>query len=83
MTHTTMYHPESGGIWDCPDDVVEEFKAKGWVDAEDSSPPKYDPADHSVKEVLAYIEEHPDDADRVLEAEAAGKNRTSITGTGE
>jgi hypothetical protein len=79
-THTTLYYPETGGIWDCPNDCVDDFKLKGWIDAEDTSSPKYDPSEHSVKDVLAYIEEHPTDAERVLEAEAAGKARTSITG---
>jgi hypothetical protein len=38
----------------------------------------YDPGDHTVAEVLAYLEAHPDQAEAVLEAEAAGKARTTL-----
>jgi hypothetical protein len=38
----------------------------------------YDPADHTVDEVLAYAAEHPDEVDAILEAELVGKNRSGI-----
>ena len=38
----------------------------------------FDPGDHTVAEVEAYLDEHPDEIDRVLEAERAGKNRTTL-----
>lgn len=38
----------------------------------------FDPNDHKVDEVKAYVNEHPDDAARVLEAEKAGQNRTTL-----
>lgn len=41
----------------------------------------YDPAGHSVDEVLTYVDEASyEEAERVLDAEAAGKNRVTITG---
>jgi hypothetical protein len=40
----------------------------------------YDPADHTVAEVQAYLEAHPDEADAVLALEAEGKNRASLVG---
>lgn len=40
----------------------------------------FDPSAHTVDEVNAYLADHPDDTDRVLEAERAGKNRTGVTG---
>lgn len=43
-----------------------------------AEPDPYNPADHTVAEVIAHIEEHPDDAGAVLAAERAGKNRKSI-----
>lgn len=40
----------------------------------------YDPGEHTVAEVGDYIAAHPDEEAAVLAAEAAGKNRTSLTG---
>lgn len=45
-----------------------------------SSPAPFDPADHTVAEVLEYLAAHPDDAERVVELERADRNRTGITG---
>jgi hypothetical protein len=41
---------------------------------------EFDPDEHTVAEVEDYMAEHPDDADRVLDAERAGKNRVTLTG---
>ena len=38
----------------------------------------YDPDDHTVNEVLDYVDDHPDEVDAVLAAERAGKNRTTL-----
>lgn len=38
----------------------------------------FDPAEHTIPEVLEHIEEHPEDADAVLKAEEAGKDRTTL-----
>lgn len=38
----------------------------------------FDPADHSVKKVIAYVDEHPEEAEAVYAAEAAGKARSSL-----
>ena len=40
----------------------------------------FDPGAHTVAEVEQYLADHPDEAEAVLEAEAAGKNRTTLTG---
>ena len=40
----------------------------------------YDPADHTVAEVLAYVAEHPDQRQAVQDAETAGKARTTLLG---
>jgi predicted cupin superfamily sugar epimerase len=40
--------------------------------------PGFDPNDHTVAEVMWYISENPDDADRVRALEAAGKARKTI-----
>lgn len=39
----------------------------------------FDPADHDVKEVLAYLAENPDQREAVIAAEQQGKNRVTIT----
>jgi hypothetical protein len=40
----------------------------------------FDPSDHTVAEVQQYLADHPDDTDRVVELERAGKNRAGIVG---
>ena len=40
----------------------------------------FNPSDHTVAEVLAYIAENPDQKDVVIAAEKAGKNRTTVVG---
>jgi hypothetical protein len=47
-------------------------------EAEDEA--EFDPGEHTVAEVEDYLADNPDDADRVLEAERAGKNRVTLTG---
>lgn len=52
----------------------------------EDAPPTFDPAYHSVSEVNAYLDEHPDDTGRVLEIEreertevpAAKQQRTGV-----
>jgi hypothetical protein len=47
--------------------------------AEDASPDEFDPADHTVKQVLQYLDGVDDDeARRVIAAEHAGRARRSI-----
>ena len=52
----------------------------GWVGG--AAPLGFDPGEHTVAEVEAYLAEHPDETDTVLAAEAAGKNRTTLVGGG-
>lgn len=40
----------------------------------------FDPGEHTVAEVEDYLAAHPDETDAVLEAEKAGKNRTTLVG---
>jgi hypothetical protein len=40
----------------------------------------FDPGEHTVAEVQEYLAAHPDQADAVLAAEAAGKARTTLVG---
>lgn len=38
----------------------------------------YDPADYTVEDVKAYVEDHPDEAAAVLDAERAGSDRSTL-----
>ena len=38
----------------------------------------YDPADHTVDNVKLHVEKHPDELEAVLQAETAGKNRSTL-----
>jgi hypothetical protein len=40
----------------------------------------YDPSEHTVDEVNAYLEENPDQRDAVVAAERKGKDRKGVTG---
>lgn len=40
----------------------------------------FDPSEHTVDEVLAHVEEHPDDRDKVVAAEQSGKGRVTLLG---
>jgi len=41
-------------------------------------PEAYDPGAHTVDEVLAYADEHPDEVDQIIRAEEAGKHRSTL-----
>ena len=41
---------------------------------------QFHPGDASAAEVKAYIQEHPEQADRIISEEKAGKRRGSIIG---
>lgn len=43
----------------------------------------FDPTDWPVAEVLAYLDANPDDSERVLALETAGKSRKSILSRGD
>jgi hypothetical protein len=50
------------------------------AESEPAADEGYNPADHTVTEVRAYLDEHPDQSEYVLNREAAGKDRTTLTG---
>jgi hypothetical protein len=91
--HTWMRHSDHGGEAQLPTALIDHFEARGWVvmdeppvedeghlkDAAEAEA-EFDPSEHTVAEVQDHMAEYPDDADRVLDAEAAGKNRVTLTG---
>lgn len=44
----------------------------------DDEPDTFDPSAHTVDDVLAYVDEHPDDIERVAAAERRGKSRSTL-----
>jgi hypothetical protein len=91
-THVWVYNPETDAKWESPVDYLPVALARGWeltdppADEYPAAPApaeaevEFDPGEHTVAEVEAYVQEHPDDVDRVLDAERAGKNRVTLTG---
>jgi hypothetical protein len=51
-----------------------------YANEEPLSEPTFDPGAHTVAEVLAFIEAHPETAEAVLAAEREGKARKSLLG---
>jgi hypothetical protein len=45
---------------------------------EDEGDEGFDPADHTVDDVKAYVGEHPGERQAILDAETAGKNRVTL-----
>lgn len=50
------------------------------IKGEDKGSAVFHPGDHTVVEVVAYIKDHPDDADRVLDEERTGEARKTLIG---
>jgi hypothetical protein len=48
--------------------------------AEPEQAGRFDPGEHTVTDVEAYLADHPDERDAVLDAERAGKARVSLVG---
>ena len=61
-------------------DLNEEAEGESEEEDEDDEQSDFDPSDHGIPEVLAYLEENPDDRDAVLALERAGKARKGILG---
>jgi hypothetical protein len=76
LTHPeTTPEPEAEG--EPAEEPVEEEPAE--EDApEEGAPDEFDPGEHTVVEVLAYLAEHPEERERVLQAEAEGRGRKGI-----
>ena len=48
------------------------------VEGEGEDDDEFDPSKHSVEDVKAYVEANPDYAADISEAEASGKNRSTL-----
>jgi hypothetical protein len=66
---------------DIANELLEARPAEGEqeaVQAESEPVEAFDPSEHSVHDVLAYVEEHPDERDAVRAAERGGKGRVTL-----
>jgi hypothetical protein len=61
-----------------PNGAVTEPRPESTTSGDGEVPIAFDPAAHTVAEVQEYAEEHPDQAQEMLDAEVAGKNRTTL-----
>jgi len=71
----------SGTYWSQPNQQVVrdgDPVCAGGMEPEADDADAFDPGAHTVAEVEAYLDEHPDERDVVLEAERAGKSRTTL-----
>jgi hypothetical protein len=68
--------------WSQPNQqVVRDGEPVGIIsDDPDPQDAGFDPGAHTVADVEAYMAEHPDERDAVLDAERAGKARVSLVG---
>jgi hypothetical protein len=58
-------------------DAVADYIAGGSEESVEEDKP-YDPGEHTVDEVIAYAEAHPDEVDDIIAAEEAGKGRVTL-----
>lgn len=49
-------------------------------DEDDEDAARFDPRGHAVRDVTAYLQEHPEDRQRVLNLERRGGNRPGVLG---
>lgn len=82
---TVLYSPRTGNPYRATSPAeVTRLLSRGYYEKTDTEPvsASYDPGEHNVGDVLAYIEEHPEQADVVVAAERARGEaaRVSIVG---
>lgn len=69
----------AGETWDRPNQEVVLAEPPGPTGpVAPDGPGSYDPGDHTVTEVQAYVTEHPDERGAITQQEQAGKTRASL-----
>lgn len=69
----------NGGDVELPDEALHNSAVVGSSNAP-VEPDAFDPGEHTVEDVVAYMVEHPDELAAVLDAERAGKARVTLLG---
>jgi len=72
--------PETGTEGSSDGDEPEGDESDGDESEDEPADEGYDPTAHTVTEVSAYLDEHPDQATFVLDRERAGKARVTLIG---
>lgn len=90
MSRTTLISPDGVPFSTSDAGTITRLKYRGYTvpgeaDTDSTSfiTTLFNPSEHKVDEVLAYLDGNPSDAERVIEAEKAGQNRVSIVGKAE
>lgn len=75
-----MGEPNDNGAPTWQDQLHEQTYGTGEPPPEVEPPVEgaFDPGEHTVDDVLAYVDAHPDQRPAVLAAEQAGKDRTTL-----
>lgn len=76
-TVNPAYAERSATVFESETDGQPNHNA-GPIDEEAAEDEEYDPADHTVDEVLAYAEDHPDEVGAIRVAEEQGKARVGV-----
>ena len=75
---TTTSKPRSARIRELDQELGGGPSVHGAAGIEYAEQEQYDPGQHTVVEVIAYLEAHPEDVQQVLELERAGRGRRSL-----
>ena len=68
-----LTHPET-----TPEPTQESTDESGAGEGAEGDPSEFNPDDHTVSEVKAYLAKHPEDEERVLAAEERGRGRKGL-----
>jgi len=73
-----MLMGEEGGGEEPPPEEPEDVYDPNAPDEDHEVEVGYDPAAHTVTEVIGFVEDHPEELDEVIAAEEAGKGRVTL-----
>lgn len=64
---------ELGFVYPVPEAATAGIRA-----GEGATVEAFDPGEHTYREITAYLDEHPDQLDRIRDAETAGRDRKGV-----
>lgn len=91
---TILYAPDGRVVSVALPTVITRLKAQGYTETAPTTvavpdeenggaPVTYDPGEHTVKQVQAFLRDNPELTDQVLDAERAGRHRVELVGPAE